>query len=561
LNGPGDESVLHDWLSVLSRQKWIVLLALTVAPLLAFAASQSQQRLYQASATVLLNQQDPATAEALSIATAPSSPPDRYAATQAKLARVPTVAAMAVRASRLPHRTAAGVLASTSVSADPTDDLLTFSATDPNPALAARLANAYAGAFTAYRHRLDTEALSAALRDTQRKLAAITASGGGGSGLFRRVAATQRGLENLQTLQAASSSASLVGRASRASLAQPKTKRNVILGLIAGLALGIALAFLRQTLDTRVRSAEELRTRLGVPLLGQLPRSRGRTPAMRLTALSDPAGPGIEAYRILKNNLETAQLGHHHAGSIAITSAGAEEDGAAIAGNLGVVLARSGRRVILVDLNLREPGLAQLFGLPERPGLTSVANGVMLLDALRPVEFRADRARPNAGSLQVMTAGRPPADPGDFLQASLVPDALTLLGHRCDVLLTVTSPLLSVGDAMTIAPHVDALILVAGVDRVRGPALAEIRGVLERCPTPTLGVVATGGGAAEAHVPAPNRNGHAEGLAPSHASDAPSRLLAAISASIGARLGHANGNGMNGGPPAPAVRVKRVPHA
>ncbi len=71
-----DESVLRDWLGVLSRQRWIVLLAVTVAPLLAFAASQSQQRLYQASATVLLNEQSRSTAEALNLANRlPPRPP------------------------------------------------------------------------------------------------------------------------------------------------------------------------------------------------------------------------------------------------------------------------------------------------------------------------------------------------------------------------------------------------------------------------------------------------------------------------------------------------------
>ena len=207
----GDESVLRDWLSVLSRQKWIVLLAVIVVPLLAFAASHSQQRLYEASATVLLNEQNPTTAEALNLTAAVPSPPDRYAATQAKLARVGAVAEPAVRAPGLPDRTAAALLANSSVSANPTDDLLMFSVADPAPSVATRLANAYARAFTRYRHRLDTAALSAALRGTRRKLDAIVASGGGGSALFRRLEETQRDLEDLQTLQAAASSATLVG--------------------------------------------------------------------------------------------------------------------------------------------------------------------------------------------------------------------------------------------------------------------------------------------------------------------------------------------------------------
>ena len=85
-----DESVLRDRLSILSRQKWIVVLAVTMVPFVAAMESHRQQHLYQASATVLVNQQN-ATAEALNLNSSGSAQPDRYAATQALPARVPTI--------------------------------------------------------------------------------------------------------------------------------------------------------------------------------------------------------------------------------------------------------------------------------------------------------------------------------------------------------------------------------------------------------------------------------------------------------------------------------------
>ena len=467
-----------------------MLLAVTVAPLVAFAASHSQQRLYQASATVLLSDQNATAAEALNLSAAPPSTPDRYAATQANLARVGAVAESAVTVSRLPHRTPAALLENSSVSANPTDDLMTFSVADPAPRIAKRLANAYAAAFARFRHRLDTAALSAALRGTRRKLDEIVASGGGGSALFRRVEATQRDLEDLQTLQAAALSAKLVGHADSASLVQPQTKRNVVLGVIAGLALGIALAFLREALDTRVRSAEELRELLGVPLLGQVPKPADpHAPKEQLVTLSDRSGASTEAFGILKANLEISQL-EHHAGSIAITTA--VGDGSATAANLAVILARSGRRVILADLNLGRPTIAGLFGVCERPGLTDIAIGVQPVNALTRVDVQPDRPSSAAGTLDVLTVGHSPPDPGEFMQSNAVTEALEVLETRCDVLLIATPPLLAAGEAMTIASHADALILVAGVGRVRREALVETRRVLERCPTFTLGVIATG---------------------------------------------------------------------
>jgi tyrosine-protein kinase len=486
-----DESVLRDRLSMLGRQKWILLLAVIVTPLLAFATSRSQPRLYQASAKVLVNEQNP-TAAALNLTTGVASPPDRYAATQATLARVGTVAQMAVRAAKLPHRTAAGLLANSSVSGDPNVDLLTFSVTDHIPVVAERLATAYATQFTVYRHRLDTAALSVAIADVHRKLKAILASGQRGSPLFLRLAATDRDLQSLQTLQATGSSAVVVGPASSASLVQPKTRRNVILGVLVGLALGIALAFLRESLDTRVHSADELRARLGLPLLGQVPKpDRRLAQTQQLATLSEPTGSGTEAFRMLKTNLDISQLGHD-AGSIVITSTTQGEGKSATAANLAVILARSGRHVILLDLDLRHPSIDGFFGLSDRLGVTSVAAGAELVDALSVVDVHPERSTANGGMLEVVTAGPPPPDPGEFLLSSFVRDALAALDARCDVLLIDAPPVLAVGDAMTIATRTEALILVVGLNQASRATLAETRRVLEACPTPKLGFIATG---------------------------------------------------------------------
>ena len=99
-----------------------------------------------------------------------------------------------------------------------------------------------------------------------------------------------------------------MGPADSASLVQPKTKRNVILGVILGLALGIAMAFVREALDTRVRSADELRSRLGMPLLGQVPKpGRRLAQSGQLATLTEPRSSGTEAFRILKSRLEISQ--------------------------------------------------------------------------------------------------------------------------------------------------------------------------------------------------------------------------------------------------------------
>ena len=97
------------------------------------------------------------------------------------------------------------------------------------------------------------------------------------------------------------------------------------------------------------------------------------------------------------------------------------------------------------------------------------------------------------GVLEVVTAGYRPRDPGEFLLSTCVPEALAVLRERCDLLLIDTPPVLPVGDAMTIAKHTDAVMLVAGVNRVRRESLVETRHVLDACPAMKLGVIATDG--------------------------------------------------------------------
>ncbi len=286
-----DESVLRDWLGVLSRQRWIVVIALIIVPLIAVLVSRGQQKLYQASATVLVSQQNP-TAAALNLNNGVATPPDRFVATQAALARVGTVVEQAVKSAKAPHRTAQGLLAHSSVSANPNTDLLQFSVTDPEPGVAKRLATSYAKQFTVYRRGLDSGALSVAIADVRRKLDAIVASGDADSPLYRSLAATYRDLQATRTLQAAGSSAVVVGGAGSVTQVQPKTTRNAVLALLVGLALGIGLAFLRESLDTRVRSVEELRERLGLPLLGQVP-----NPARRLERSQRPGTLSADGLR------------------------------------------------------------------------------------------------------------------------------------------------------------------------------------------------------------------------------------------------------------------------
>jgi capsular polysaccharide biosynthesis protein len=489
--GTGEEGILREWLSVVSRQRWIVLLALVVAPLLAVVVSHSEQRMYQATAEVLVNEQNPS-ASVLNLANAAASPPDRYAATQASLARVAPVAEMAVKAAGIPGHRAGELLANSSVSADPNADLLTFSVSDPVPAYAVRLADAYAKQFTVYRQKLDTAALARAIADTRRKLETIADAGGSRSALYLQLETNERDLQALQTLQGAGSSAVVVDRPASASQISPKTKRNLILGLLVGVALGLLVAFLRESLDTRVSSAEELEERLGMPLLGEVPAlGRRQIQPDQPATLFDPSA-ATAAFTLAAGNFEIARI-EHDVRSILITNI--DEDGgtSSAAANVAVALTRMGRHVVLLDLDLAHAAsMERLFGLGGRPGLRDLAAGTELEKALNVIEVRGvgDRAGPVGAKLEVMTAGAAQALPLQFLWSSTVLDALAALPKRCDVLL-INGPRLAGGvDAQWIAGHAEGLLLLASLQTKRA-RISEARRILEASPVRKLGVVVT----------------------------------------------------------------------
>jgi tyrosine-protein kinase len=390
------------------------------------------------------------------------------------------------------------LLARSSVTASANGDLLTFSTTLPDRALAPKLATVYARQYTRYRHELDTASVTRARKQLATRLASLRASGDEGTQFYKSLLSKDQQLQTLQALQ--TSNAFVFRPASGAAQVQPRPVRNGIIGLGLGILIGIGLAFLLHALDTRIRSASELSGRLGLPLLARIPPPSRRTrddsnPAM----LADPSGGQAEAFRMLRTNLEFANL-ERNARTIMLTSAVEGEGKSTTAVNLALAFARRGLRVALLDFDLRRPALARFFGLSEQPGVTDVALGHALLDeTLRPIAIpSADGTGPTNGGrrvqgvLNVLTGGPTPPDPGEFVETSVVRNLLQDVALRFQLVLVDAPPLLHVNDALALSAKVDGLLLVARLSSLRRPMLAEIERVLTACPSAKLGLVVTG---------------------------------------------------------------------
>jgi len=495
-------SALAHYIRVLRRRAWVVVLVVALATAAAVLLSLREQRLYRASAAVFLSRQD--LAASLANVQPAAADPAREAETQADLARTPAVAEQTLQEAKLHDRTPEQLLESSSVVTAPNADLLTFSVTDPKPRIAAVLATTYARAYTDYRRAIDTDSLVRARREVEQRIAELRRLGDRTSPLYANLAEKDQQLRTLEVLQ--QSNALLVRSAGEAHQIQPRPVRNGILGGVLGLMVGLGLAFLLDALNTSVRSISEVEDRLEIPLLGRLPEpSRRLRTRNQLAMLAQPHAPEAESVRILATNLEFVNL-DRGARTIMLTSALRDEGKSTTAANLAIALARGGKRVVLVDLDLRRPVLDSYFDLTDCPGLTHVMLGrTDLEEALAPIPV-VDEGESNAalngsisGLLEVLPAGLLPPNPAEFARSHVLDKILARLQERADIVLIDAPPLIGLSDARTISAKVDGLIVIARLSTLKRAILDELRRALEGAPTVKLGFVLTGVSTEEAY--------------------------------------------------------------
>jgi capsular exopolysaccharide synthesis family protein len=477
---------LGDLFMVVRRRKLIIATAIVLVPIVAVVIAKRKPNLYAATAQAMVQQQN-AAATLAGIPATGTQDPTRYGATQRFLARSPSLAAAVVRAARV-KVSADQLLAMSSVDASPNADVLAFTIHSGNPAFARKLADAYAREFVAYRRQLDTSEIERARLQVVAQMDSLVSKGKANTGLYDVLTAREQQLETIEALQ--KSNALFARPSSGASLVSPRPRRDALLALGLGLVLGIALAFLREATDTRIRSVEEIHQRLHIPLLvriGSLPRHLLGDVVM----LREPMSVEAEAYRMLRTNVDLVNL-DLRAKTILITSAIEGEGKTTTASNLAVAFARAGRKTILLDLDLRRPSIDAMFDLPAKPGVTTVALGEATIEAALHRIHIDDGAAGVDGSLHVMTSGSIPPDPGEWVGSRVLAGILTSLRERADVIVIDTPPLLHVGDAMALTDRVDAMIVVTQLQRVRRGMLGEVRRLLDRAPAAQLGFVVIG---------------------------------------------------------------------
>lgn len=504
---PNRPTSLADYLAILRRHWWVIAIPLVVAPIGAFLAASSEQAVYQATSTVYINR-TPAVATATGVYDqSASTDPVRFFQTQADLARKPALLERAVRAAHVSGITAGDLAGNSSVTPSSNADLLIFNVQNANPDVAVALSKAYAHEFTKYEPAQNVTALTSALKTLDTKLASLRSQG------ITKGAVYDQLVERESQLAAALAigggpAPQVVQPAGGASKIKPRPKRNALLGLALGAILGIGLAFLREALDRRVWSEDAIESILALPLLGRLPKPpREFRRTNELVMVSEPGRPAAEAFRKLRTNLEFANLDREHR-TIMISSSVEQEGKSTTVGNLGVALARAGRRVAIVDLDLRRPLMHRFFRVGAVPGVTDVVSGrATLADAIREIPIGDQRSQgllarhalsgngsmpPQGPSLSLLPAGSARFDPGEFILDEGLYAVLGEMRKDWDVVLIDAPPMSVVGDALSLSAGVDAIIVVAKLGLVHPGMLHELSRLLEASPTDKLGFVVTG---------------------------------------------------------------------
>ncbi len=237
----------------------------------------------------------------------------------------------------------------------------------------------------------------------------------------------------------------------------PRPTRNGVLALFLGLILGVGLAFLVDYLDDSLRTREDFERYYETTIIGEIPHlPLEDLPRNAILYFARSQHPAMEGYRTLRTNLQFLDL-EEDGKSILFTSAGPEEGKSTVILNLGAALSEMGKKVLLVEADLRKPVLDKYFKVSPAKGISGVLAGTATLEeAVQPTEY------PN---LYVLLAGIKPPNPAELVASEGMREILERVRRFADFVLVDAPPVLVASDAMALATRVGGVVLVAGYGR------------------------------------------------------------------------------------------------
>jgi len=280
----------------------------------------------------------------------------------------------------------------------------------------------------------------------------------------------------------------------------------LLLGVLVGLTLGVIFALLRESTNSRVRRRVDLEHEMRIPVLAVVPRivtssddqhslrrfsarlvsrnggadRRADAASRSQTAAGFMSPAGSEAFRLLRSSLKWTQR-DASAKTLLISSALSEEGKTTTSANLAVVCALEGKRVLLIDCDLRRPRLHKVFRVPQSPGVAQV-----LRAGLDPATAVRDTSFPG---LSFLPAGRHTDETTDLIGSERMRALLAMLSENFDVIIIDSPPVLGVADAVALGPLVDGVLMVVGAGTTDRHAVEQALGQLAGAGARVVGAV------------------------------------------------------------------------
>jgi capsular exopolysaccharide synthesis family protein len=276
---------------------------------------------------------------------------------------------------------------------------------------------------------------------------------------------------------------------------------NFALGAGVGFLMGIVLAFAVESLDTSIRSLEDVSDHIGIEVIGTIPKMKfGKGRAARrhgahvpdvdeeevdacIVTQHDPKSPISEAYRTLRTNFQFATI-QQKPKTLMVTSAVPGEGKTTTAVNLAVTMADRGIRVLLIDTDLRRPNVHRVLKVERGPGLSDVLRESLDVHTV----IRKTRIE----NLSIISSGRVPPNPSELIASERMQHLLTLLGREFDLVVCDAPSILVVTDPVLLATHMDTVILVVSVNNARRETIQRAKKLLETAKANVAGVVLNG---------------------------------------------------------------------
>jgi succinoglycan biosynthesis transport protein ExoP len=261
----------------------------------------------------------------------------------------------------------------------------------------------------------------------------------------------------------------------------PRVMQTVLMAAAIGLILAIGGAILIEFIDDTVKTPEDVQKAMNLTPLGAIGEIAGATREERLITAQELPSPIIEAYRVLRTNLQVSSV-DEPLRTLLVTSASPYEGKSTTVANLGAIMAQAGHSVVLVDADLRRSSLHRYFGVSNKKGLTDS----LLMDEPAPDGWLQETGIEN---LRVLTSGPLPPNPSELLGSKKMHSLIERLAQDTDIVIFDTPPVLPVTDAMVLAANVDGVLLVTEAGKTRRTAARQASESLQKVRARILGVV------------------------------------------------------------------------